>query len=421
MSSDDAAGFLYTHSTGRHRARDGNLRFVFTVVDLFSGAGGMSYGFHAHPAFRVIGAVDAQRGKPTSTTGIECNGTYEANMGVRPLERDLAKISGEELRAELGRPTVLISCAPCTGFSRTLSSNHLVDDRRNSLVSRSAEFVAALRPEIFLMENARELIRGNFAHHYEALRTALEALGYTVSGAVHRLDRFGLPQIRERALVIAARGNVKTLDDLWSGIRLAKDAVTVRRAFADVPDDEAHVAPGFSDPITRKRIALIPHDGGSWADLRNVRGGLKVMTPAMRRYLAAGDLGSHPDVYGRLAWDKPAVTIKRECAHVGNGRYVHPEEDRLCTVRELAILQGFPRDYRFVARSLSNMYRHVGDAVPPLISYQLAGLCAWMLGRERPSVRDMVLPNTSLRVRDLTPFASSSRRRSPRPTSSAPA
>ena len=400
---------------------------MHTVVDLFSGGGGMSFGFHAHPAFRVIAAVDAQRGKPSTSSGLECNQTYRANMGFEPHDADLSKLTGKELHARVGSPTVLISCAPCTGFSRTLASNHQSDDRRNSLVDRSAQFVAALRPQIFLMENARELIRGNFSHHYEALATSLRGLGYTVHGEVHRLDRYGLPQIRERALVIATRSELRTLGDLWSGLTLNVEATHVRRAIADLPvieagrvdsADPAHASPGFSDPMTKKRLAMIPRDGGSWADLRNVRGGLRAMTPAMRRYLAAGDLGSHPDVYGRLSWDRPAVTIKRECAHVGNGRYSHPEQDRLCTVRELALLQGFPRDYRFVAGSLSNMYRHVGDAVPPLISYQLAGLCAWMLGGARPSREEMVLPGTSLRATDLTPSAASSRRRPSRPTSS---
>ena len=70
----------------------------------------------------------------------------------------------------------------------------------------------------------------------------------------------------------------------------------------------------------------------------------------MARRVARGDLGSHPDIYGRLWWDRPAVTIKRECSHIGNGRYAHPEQDRLCTVREMALLQGFPRDYRSPAR-----------------------------------------------------------------------
>jgi DNA (cytosine-5)-methyltransferase 1 len=128
------------------------------------------------------------------------------------------------------------------------------------------------------------------------------------------------------------------------------------------------------------------------------------MTPAMKRYVAARDFGSHPDVYGRMAWDRPAITIKRECAHVGNGRYSHPEQDRLCTVRELALLQGFPEQYRFGGESLSNQYRHVGDAVPPLISYQLAHLVDWMFTGEKPEVSDCILPGTSLRAGDIKPL-----------------
>ena len=94
------------------------------------------------------------------------------------------------------------------------------------------------------------------------------------------------------------------------------------------------------------------------------------------------------------------MTIKRECGHIGNGRYAHPEQDRLCTVREISILQGFPRDYRLTG-SLANMYRHLGDAVPPLISYQLAGLCQWILTGRRPQAADLILPGCHLSADDL--------------------
>ncbi len=94
------------------------------------------------------------------------------------------------------------------------------------------------------------------------------------------------------------------------------------------------------------------------------------------------------------------MTIKRECGHVGNGRYAHPEQDRLCTVREISILQGFPRDYRLTG-ALANMYRHLGDAVPPLISYQLAGLCQWILTGRRPQAADLILPGCHLSADDL--------------------
>jgi DNA (cytosine-5)-methyltransferase 1 len=115
-----------------------------------------------------------------------------------------------------------------------------------------------------------------------------------------------------------------------------------------------------------------------------------------------GRLGSHPDVYGRVAWDSPMPTIKRECGHVGNGRYAHPTQDRLLSLREMAILNGFPMHYRFGGSSLANRYRHVGDAVPPVISYQLAGAISWTLCGVRPSAESMILPGTHLRTTDIT-------------------
>ena len=121
----------------------------------------------------------------------------------------------------------------------------------------------------------------------------------------------------------------------------------------------------------------------------------------MQRRAALADFGSHPDVYGRMWWDRPAPTIKRECGHIGNGRYAHPEQDRLCTVREMALLQGFPSDYELVAPSLTNRYRHVGDAVPPLVAYQVAALVSWILGGERPGPAELVLPGCSLTAADV--------------------
>jgi DNA (cytosine-5)-methyltransferase 1 len=121
----------------------------------------------------------------------------------------------------------------------------------------------------------------------------------------------------------------------------------------------------------------------------------------MKRIVAQRRIGSYPDVYGRMAWDKPAPTIKRECSHVGNGRYVHPEEDRLCSVREMAILQGFPNDFIFDDAAISNMYRHIGDAVPPLISYQIAHLCHWMLTGVQPDFQSLILGGTNLRPTDI--------------------
>lgn len=127
-----------------------------------------------------------------------------------------------------------------------------------------------------------------------------------------------------------------------------------------------------------------------------------LLTDSMKKNVAAKRFGSYPDVYGRMALDKPSPTIKRECSHVGNGRYVHPIENRLCSVREIAALQGFPNDYRFKGSSISNLYRHLGDAVPPLISYQIAHTVSWMLSGRKPSIFEAILPGTQLRMTDVS-------------------
>lgn len=388
----------------------------WTVADLFSGAGGMSYGFRSHPMFEIVGAVDAQVGKPSGGRGtLGCNNTYSKNIGLEPFERDLRELDGDSL-AELLAPAlcqrsldVLLACPPCTGFSRANPNNHLDDDPRNSLVQRVGMWAEALKPKVIFLENARELISGNFSEHYSALERHLKQLGYVVNGTVHRLDKYGLPQKRERALVIAARKDIslRTIGDLWSGYEVCDYATTVRAAIGHLPPikagevcdvDSMHTSPRFAQLSTLRRLQLLPHDGGSWVDLKDQPEANQVLTPAMERSIARRKLGDHPDVYGRLWWDRPAVTIKRECAHVGNGRYSHPEQDRLLTVREMGILQGFPRNYRFVSTSLSNMYRHIGDAVPPLISHQLAWVAKWMLSGIRPSIKEVILPNTHLRA-----------------------
>jgi DNA (cytosine-5)-methyltransferase 1 len=393
-----------------------DLHVPLSVVDLFSGAGGMSCGFQRHAAFEVVGAADAEIGKPSSGPGsLGCNRSFEQNIGIKPLAVDLGAIEPETLRDMLAlpdRPVVLSACAPCTGFSRTLARNHLVDDKRNSLVGRIGLFAKAFRPEVIVMENARELLTGRFAGHFLALRSVFEKLGYRVSQEVHFLSDFGLPQRRERALVVAVRKEHPALglSDLWAGFGVRDEAKLVRRAIEALPPVEAgeahvtdpmHVSPRFVSDVNKRRLAATPHDGGSWFDLIDHEDADDLLTPSMKRRAASLDLGSHPDVYGRLWWDRPAATIKRECAHIGNGRYSHPEQDRLCTVREMALLQGFPRDYEFVSSSLTNLYRHVGDAVPPMIAHQVASLVHWILGAERPAPEEMVLPGCSLTVDDI--------------------
>lgn len=388
----------------------------WTVADFFSCGGGTSAGFFRRSGFRIVGAVDLELAKPSGGAGAtDCNATYEANHGVAPMNRDMMELSPEEFAGasgvEPGGLKVMISCAPCTDLSRAKPTNHLVDSAKNTLVGRSGDFVAGLMPEIMFMENARELIQGNFRHHHAALSERLRRLGYDVRSDVHFLSRFGLPQVRERALVVASRiGPARTLEDLWEGWAVKSEAITVRSALARLaewkaehPDDpNGNAVPGLT-PAVRKRLEATPKDGGGWVDVARNPRTRRHLTPDCLRRWKEGDLGSHPDVYGRMHWDKPAPTIKRECAHVGNGRYCHPEEDRLLTVREMASLQGFPFDYRFPSKAVANRYRHIGDAVPPIVAYQMSALAIWMMTGRKPDLAEWVMPNTVLRVEDIVP------------------
>ncbi len=188
----------------------------WSVVDLFSGAGGMSYGFNAHPSFTVVGAADAQIGKPSTARGnLGCNVTYAANLGIQPVEADLSTADPAEICRAMNlsdsSPVILCACPPCTGFSRTLAHNHLQDDSRNSLVGRVSKYVEILQPQILLMENARELVMGRFSDHLRGLLDDLNNLGYETMAQTHFLNEFGLPQKRERALVIGKHSGSRLL------------------------------------------------------------------------------------------------------------------------------------------------------------------------------------------------------------------
>ena len=168
------------------------------VVDLFSGGGGMSCGFARTPGFRLVGAVDLERGKPSAgATG--CNGTYKANIGIDPHRADLATLTPDDLREAVlrtagvdlapGRLGVLAACPPCTDFSRAKPSNHLVDGGRNDLVGRAAGRLtaimratgipaagAALHAFAGSRETAAELQGLGLHLSFEAVRPVLQAV-----------------------------------------------------------------------------------------------------------------------------------------------------------------------------------------------------------------------------------------------------
>jgi DNA (cytosine-5)-methyltransferase 1 len=353
---------------------------LIDVVDLFSGCGGTSYGFRAIGdavrSYRVIAAADLDK---------HANATYSKNIGVEPFCLDLRKVAastrsirrfGEELPRSKGAPLVLIGCAPCQGFSshRKKHWDKPVDER-NSLVGAFARIASVLQPELVVMENVPELLSSKYWRFYEILMRTLEKSGYQVRAQVVSSAGFGVPQERFRAIVIAMKRPFGMLRPYLSEycFRTVGDAIgllpPLRPGVPD-PKDAMHVTTNHR-PSTIATIKKVPKNGGS----RPFGAGPKCLDRVRGFY----------DVYGRLFWDKPAITITGYSRNPASGRYVHPQQDRGLSIREAALLQGFPKNYSFEG-PFDDKFMQIGNAVPPAFSAYLAGYLLGELVADREPV-----------------------------------
>jgi DNA (cytosine-5)-methyltransferase 1 len=336
------------------------------VIDMFCGCGGMSLGFaamaKANGAFRLIGGVDVNEASLK---------TYAQNFGVPACRIDVRTLANSKealqfflkslpkFNAEL--PTVLVGCAPCQGFTAHRKKNWDQPDIRNGLVQAFTDVAVSMQPKCVVMENVPELLSGRYWKHFEYFRDRLVDSGYLVKQAIHSAAEHGAPQERFRALVIAMKS-----DFSMPKARLKpKDFRTVRDAISDLPRvnagkqspaDEMHRSASHR-ASTIEIIKAIPKNGGSRPKgigpkcLQNFKG--------------------FADVYGRLAWDKPAITITHYARNPASGRFVHPEQNRGLTMREAARLQSFPDGFEFTG-GFDDVFRQIGEAVPPMLSLSVA-------------------------------------------------
>ncbi len=340
------------------------------VIDMFCGCGGMSAGFalanSVHPAYRLLASVDID---PVA------NQTYEENFGIKPEQEDISRLAAD--RSRLSRfmsshgydpslPLVLIGCAPCQGFSSHRNTKG-AGDQRNSLFLDFAKVATEIRPDVILVENVPEIITDKYWGFIQKARRKLNGAGYSTYLAVHNMAGFGVPQERFRALIIAMKGEfdppLAFLDR--NGYRTVRDAIG---RLPDVPAgdkkhlDILHYSAGHQES-TIETIRAVPHDGGSRPD--------GVGPACLNRAKERSGKAAYEDVYGRLAWDRPAITITAHARNPASGRYVHPIQDRGLTIREAALLQSFPTDFKFTG-SLDACFRQIGNAVPPAFSAHLA-------------------------------------------------
>lgn len=335
---------------------------TFDVIDFFCCGGGMSLGFASlHEFFRVLGGIDI------NSISLK---TYELNHGTPVLNADITTISPnsnvirQTFKLEKNRPLVVIGCAPCQGFSaHRKKDGDKPEDERNTLIGYFSDIAVNLNPDFVVMENVPEILTGKYKNHYEEAKKVFTQNGYYVVQRVYNAAGFGVPQARNRAIIVASKYNDFVLPD---EMLTDEEYKTVRDAIADLPHVDARRQTPMTDKYhrcsTHKQstvdvIAQVPHDGGS----RPKGVGPKCLDK----------VNGFSDVYGRLSWDKPAITITQYARNPASGRYSHPEQDRGLTIREAARLQSFPDGYIWNG-SLGDNFKQIGEAVPPLLALAIA-------------------------------------------------
>ena len=335
---------------------------IIETIDLFCGAGGLSYGL-GQANLKIIAGIDLD---PT------CKYPYTENTGARFIEADVSTIKGSDLGAMYSKGAIrlLAGCAPCQPFSTLAHTNKSRDDKKWSMLEEFARLVSELQPELITMENVPRVTRHS---PYDEFISTLKELGYHVDAKRIRCADLGIPQERRRFVLVASRLGEIAFDVPKKG---TVPTTTVREAIKHLkpleagesdPDDPLHKARKLA-PINLKRIKA-SSPGGTWVDWPRA-----LRAPCHQRESGA----SYKSVYARMEWDKPSPTITTQCHNFGTGRFGHPEQDRAITLREAAILQSFPEDYRFVQPEkevmLTPLGRLIGNAVPPKLG-EAVGEC----------------------------------------------
>lgn len=327
------------------------------AIDLFCGVGGLSTGL-INAGIDVIAGFDVDA---------DCRYPFEANHpGAAFLLRDVGELSGKDLQTYWceGAVRLLAGCAPCQPFS-SYARTKAIDHKKWGMLFHFARLVDEAQPELVTMENVPGLVGQEPFEHF--LRT-LEAQQYQIAYGVINGADYGVPQLRKRLVLIASRiGSV----EMPRPTHIGPGAwLTVRDVIGDLPPlkdgefdvtDPLHRAAKLS-VLNKKRIR-VSTPGGTWRDWPK-----HLVAKCHQKESGKNSTG----IYGRMQWDCPAPTMTTLCNGYGNGRFGHPEQDRGISLREAAIFQSFPIDYKFIEPgrdvSTKSLSRMIGNAVPPKLS-----------------------------------------------------
>lgn len=363
------------------------------LIDLFSGAGGLTLGFSnflGH-AFEPVWANDFN---------VYAGQTYDLNFGAHCKVGDIVDILNDS-QTIIPQADVVIGGPPCQGFS--LLNKFKDGDPRKHLWQPFMEVVKRSGASIFVMENVPELLD---SIEYVEIRKTAEAMGFKVEQAKLCAADYGVPQLRWRAFILGCKfadpskvfPPKRTHFPPENGLRRrfverpiplisdAKHYKTVRDAIGDLPKPEGtelrHVKPPLNIHFGRtptakslKRYKAIPEEGMNRFDLQ--RRAPELTPECWIRKKTGGT-----DLFGRLWWDKPSVTIRTEFYKPEKGRYLHPEQHRPITHREAARFQSFPDAFIFTGSKVE-IAKQIGNAVPCELAARVAdSVFALLVSRE---------------------------------------
>lgn len=350
------------------------------VLDLFSGAGGLSEGFkQASERFDTVQAIESD---------VAASSTYKENHGNDVVVT--SKIEDWLKTHDVPGADIVVGGPPCQGFSALGKQNVL--DERNHLWLRYAETIRKAQPKYFVLENVPRFLASEQFKRFRRQCQPSSRLGdYRFEAAILNAADYGAAQLRKRVILIGhhrdlpspglpapthrrdARHTLKDvlhdlpqqvgridLPDRWT----THNDVELPGAFRT---NELHVT-RYYEQRSLVRFAHIPA-GGNRFDIPD-----HLLSACWRKHQSGSG-----DVMGRLSWDAPSVTIRTEFFKPEKGRYLHPTEPRALTHHEAARIQGFPDDYKWVG-SKTSIARQIGNAVPIPLGSALARHLLGQLG-----------------------------------------
>ena len=326
-------------------------RSNISAVDLFCGAGGLTKGL-SKAGIKVRVGVDVDPA---------CQFPYTENNEAKFLLRSVSDLTGADLNQyyTAGSVRLLAGCAPCQTFS-SYNQKASQEDDRWWLLRDFGRLVGEILPEIVTMENVLGLLDHDV---FDEFVSSLKGHGYKVSHQPVNCADYGIPQHRNRLVLLASRlGPISLL----TPEELKKSRTSVWKTIGDMPpleagtsdpNDPLHQCSGLS-PLNMKRMKA-SKPGGTWRDWPE-----ELVAQCHKR--ASGK--TYPGVYGRMTKEDPAPTVTTQFYGFGNGRFGHPTQDRALSLREGAMLQSFPRTYKFVPEGqpvqMKSIGRLIGNAVP---------------------------------------------------------